>query len=63
MKFKVENRYLTVTRNNVNQYIQYIMTARNAFIDEGKPVDDVNELLVRFLKEKKKLRAQRKGAL
>ena len=57
MKFKGENKYLTVTRDNVNQYIQHIMTARNAFIDEGKPIDDVNELLVRFMKEKKKLRA------
>ena len=55
MKFKVENRYLTVTKDNVNQYIQHIMTARNAFIDEGKPVDDVNDLLIRFMKAKKKL--------
>ena len=63
MKFKDQYRYLTVTKDNVDQFIKYIMDARNAYIDEGKPVDDVNYLLVKFMKVKKKLRAQRKGAL
>ena len=57
MRYNSNNRYLAITKDNINKYIQHIMTARNAFIDEGKPVDDVNELLVRFMKEKKKLRA------
>ena len=57
MKFKDEKRYLTVTKENVDSYIRYIMIARNVYIDKGKPVDDVNELLMRFIKAKKKLRA------
>ena len=57
MKYKDTKRYLTVTKENVNQFIKYIMTARNVYIDQGKPVEDVNELLIRFMKAKKKLRA------
>ena len=57
MKFKDEKRYLTVTKENVDSYIRYIMIARNVYIGQGKPVDDVNELLMRFIKAKKKLRA------
>ena len=56
MKFKDEKRYLTVTKENVDRYIRYIMIARNVYIEKGKPVDDVNELLMRFIKAKKKLR-------
>ena len=57
MKFKNEKRYLTVTSGNVDKFIEYIMVARNAYINEGEPVEDVNTLLFRFLKLKKKLRA------
>lgn len=57
MKFKNEKKYLTVTSRNVDKFIEYIMVARNAYINEGKPVEDVNTLLFRFLKLKKKLRA------
>ena len=57
MKFKNEKRYLTVTSGNADKFIEYIMVARNAYINEGKPVEDVNSLLFRFLKLKKKLRA------
>ena len=57
MRFKDVKRYLTVTKEDVNKYIQYIMIARNIYIDDGKPIDDVNDLLVRFMKLKKKLRA------
>ena len=57
MKFKNEKRYLTITNGNVDKFIEYIMVARNAYINEGKPVEDVNTLLFRFLKLKKKLRA------
>jgi hypothetical protein len=57
MKYKDTKRYLTVTKENANQFIKYIMTARNVYIDQGKPVDDVNDLLIRFMKAKKKLRA------
>ena len=57
MKFKDEKRYLTVTKENVDRYIRYIMIARNVYIGQGKPVDDVNELLMRFIKARKKLRA------
>ena len=57
MKYKDTKRYLTVTKENVNQFIKYIMTARNVYIHQGKPVDDVNVLLIRFMKTKRKLRA------
>lgn len=57
MKLKNEKRYLTITKDNVDNFIEYIMVARNAYIKEGKPVEDVNTLLFRFLKIKKKLRA------
>ena len=35
MKYKDTKRYLTVTKENVNQFIKYIMTARNVYIDQG----------------------------
>ena len=57
MKIKEEKRYLTVTKEDVNSYIKYILIARNKYIDDGKPIEDVNELLMRFIKAKKKLRA------
>ena len=57
MRIKEEKRYLTVTKENVDKFIKYILIARNIYIDQGKPVEDVNELLVRFMKAKKKLRA------
>ena len=57
MRIKEEKRYLTVTKENVDKFIKYILIARNIYIDQGKPVEDINELLVRFMKAKKKLRA------
>lgn len=57
MKLKNEKRYLTITKDTVDKFIEYIIVARNAYVDEGKPVEDVNTLLFRFLKLKKKLRA------
>ena len=57
MKFKDEKRYLTVTKEEVNKYIRYILIARNVYIEQGKPVDDVNDLLCKFVKAKKRLRA------
>lgn len=61
MSFKGKKRYLTVTKEDVNKFIEYIMIARNAYIDDEIPVDDVDRILFRFIKLKKKLRAQRKG--
>ena len=55
MKYKDTKRYISVTRENVNQFIKNIMTARNVYINQGKPIDDVNKLLIRFMKAKKKL--------
>ena len=57
MKFKGEKRYITVTKENLNKYIEYIIVARNSYANEGKPIEDVNNLLLRFMKLKKKLRA------
>ena len=57
MRFKEQKRYITVTRENINLFIKCLMAARNVFIEQGKPIDDVNDLLLRFMKAKKKLRA------
>ena len=57
MSFKSRKRYLTVTKKDVNKFIEYIMIARNAYIDDEIPVDDVDRILFRFIKLKKKLRA------
>ena len=50
-------RYLTVTKDDVSKFIKYILIARNVYIDQGKPIDDVNNLLLRFMKAKRKLQA------
>ena len=57
MRFKDKKRYIYVTKENIDQFIKYIIIARNVYIDQGKPVDDVNTLLLRFIKAKRKLRA------
>ncbi len=57
MSFKGKKRCLTVTKEDVNKFIEYIMIARNAYIDDEIPVDDVDRILFRFIKLKKKLRA------
>ncbi len=57
MKFKGKKRYLTVSKEDVNKFIEYILIARNAYIDDDVPVEDVNDLLFRFVKLKQKLHA------
>ena len=57
MKIKGKKRYLTVTKEDVSKFIEYILTARNAYIDDDIPVEDVDRILFRFLKLNKKLRA------
>ena len=57
MKIKGKKRYLTVTKEDVSKFIEYILIARNAYIDDEIPVDDVDRILFRFIKLKKKLRA------
>jgi hypothetical protein len=57
MKIKGKKRYLTVTKEDVNKFIEYILIARNAYIDDDVPVEDVDKILFRFLKLNKKLRA------
>ena len=57
MKFKDVKRYLTINRSEINTYISLVMKARNAYIDEHKPTEDVDELLCKLMKIKKKLRA------
>ena len=57
MKFKDVKRYLTINRNEINAYISLVMKARNAYIDERKPTEDVDELLCKLMKIKNKLRA------
>ena len=57
MRFKDVKRYLTINRSEINAYIRLVMKARNAYIDERKPTEDVDELLCKLMKIKKKLRA------
>ena len=57
MKFKDVKHYLTISQSEINGYIRLVMKARNAYIDENKPVEDVDELLCKLIKIKKKLRA------
>ena len=59
MKFKDVKRYLTIDKSEINEYISLVIKARNAYIDERKPTDDVDELLCKLMKIKKKLRAYR----
>ena len=46
MKYKDIKRYLTINRSEINAYIGLVMKARNAYIDERKPTEDVDELLL-----------------
>ena len=57
MKYKDIKRYLTIDKSEINAYISLVMKARNAYIDERKPTEDVDELLCKLIKIKKKLRA------
>lgn len=57
MRYKAEKRYLTVCTADADRYIEYIMTARNIYIDQNKPIEDINALLEKFIKLQKKLRA------
>ena len=55
MKSIGKKRYLTVAKPNVDKIIECVLIARNAYIDEDVPVEDVDKILFRFLKLKKKL--------
>ena len=57
MKFKDVKRFLTINCSEINAYISLVMKARNAYIDESKPTEDVDELLCKLMRIKKKLRA------
>ena len=57
MKIKDVKRYLTINRSEINTYISLVMKARNAYIDERKPTEDVDDLLCKLMKIKRKLRA------
>lgn len=57
MKFKDIKRYLTISKDEINRYITHVMAARNAYAREGKPIEDINALLLKLMKLKKKLHA------
>ena len=57
MGYKAEKRYLAVSAADANKYIEYIMAARNVYIEKGSPIEDINAFLEKFLKLRKKLRA------
>ena len=56
MQFQDEKRYLTIDKSEINEYITLVIKARNAYIDERKPTEDVDELLCKLMKIKRKLR-------
>ena len=57
MKFKDIKRYLTISKDEIDRYISHVMVARNAYAEEGKPIEDINELLLKLMKMKKRLHA------
>lgn len=57
MLFKGKKRYLTITKKDVNKFIEYILIARNSYIYDDIPVEDVDRILFQFMKLKKKMRA------
>ena len=57
MKFKDIKRNLTISKYEINRYITHVMAARNAYAREGKPIEDINALLLKLMKLKKKLHA------
>lgn len=57
MKFKDTKHYLSLTRCEINQYIEHILQARNVYLEQDKPIEDINSLLEKFIKLRKKLRA------
>lgn len=57
MNFKNIKRCLTISKDEINRYISYVMVARNAYAEEGKPIEDINELLLKLMKMKKRLHA------
>lgn len=56
MKYKDIKRYLTINESEINAYIGLVMKARDAYIDERKPTEDVDILLCKLMKIKRKLR-------
>lgn len=57
MKNKNDKVLLTIGKSEINNYITYILKARNTFIEQGRNVEYVNGLLDKMLRIKKKLRA------
>lgn len=57
MKFKDIKRHLTISKDEINRYISHVMVARNAYAEEGKPIEDINELLLKLMKMKKRVHA------
>lgn len=59
MRYKAEKRYLIVCGTDVERYIKCIMTARNAYIEKGNPIEDINYLLDKFIKFRKKMHVRK----
>lgn len=41
MKFKDTKHYLSLSRCEADQYIKHILQARNVYIEQGKPIEDI----------------------
>jgi len=54
MRFKDDKRRVELTDLQVRQLIEYLMEARNRFLDKGLPTDDVSNLLCAVMKLQKK---------
>ena len=46
MKFKDIKRHLTITKDEINRYISYVMVARNAYAEEGKPLAAADSVII-----------------
>lgn len=54
MKFKDEKYILCFDENELYLLIECVNCARSHYLSEGKPIEDVDELLIRIIKAPKR---------
>ena len=58
MKFKDEHRFLTIDGAQLKTLRECLLVARNCAIRDGKPTEDINEMLAAVLKLGRKNRVK-----
>lgn len=58
MKFKDEHRFLTIDGAQLKTLRECLLVARNFAIRDGKPTEDINEMLTAVLKLGRKHRVK-----